>query len=337
MLPLRGEVFVSTGTRVEPSDIVATAMLPAEMHLLNVARVLSISDEDLERYLKVGVGDLVTTGDVLAAKRPSRFLGGAYYSPVGGIVTAISNGRLLIQSSCTGFELEAHYRGTVINVMAGFGAIIEISGALIQGVWGSGKEGFGVLKSGVVDPAQSIDPEAIDMTCRNTVLVGGGSISEEALYRAQEMKVEGMVVGGLDAGSRELASSMPFPVLVTEGMGEFAISEPIFDLLQANESQEASIRGTMEARGGTVRPEIIIYTSQATGEAPVESRPGFVLEEGSQVRIVRDPHMGKIGEVVSIPSHTHKFETGAMFRGVEVRLESGEEVFVPQSNLELFG
>jgi hypothetical protein len=337
MLPLRGEVLVATATRVEPSDVVASAMLPSEMHLLNVAKALSMADEDLERYLRVGVGDLVTKGDVLAAKGPSRLLGRAYNSRVGGMVAAISNGRLLIQSSRTPFELEAHYRGTVINVMSGFGAIIEMSGALIQGIWGSGKEGFGVLKLGVDNPAQSIDPEAIDMNYRGTVLVVGASIAEEALYRAQEMKVEGMIVGGLDAGSRELVSSMPFPVLVTEGMGKFAISRPIFDLLQANEGQEASIRGRMEARGGTVRPEIIIYTPQITGDAPVESRPEFVLEEGSKVRIVRDPHMGEIAEVISVSSRTHKAESGASFRGVMVKLESGEEVFVPQANLELFG
>jgi hypothetical protein len=338
MLPVRGEVLVGTGSRVEPSDIVASAMLPSEVHLLNVAKVLSVNHEDLDRYLQVSVGDLVAEGDILAGGRgPSRLFRRTYYSPTKGMVAAISNGRLLIQSGRTTLELEAHYRGTVINAMSGLGAIIEIRGALIQGVWGSGKEGFGVLRLAVSDPAQSIEPKTIDISCRGTVLVGGSSIDEEALYLAQEMQVEGIVVGGLGAGLRELASSMPFPVIVTGGMGRFAISRPIFDLLQAFEGQEASIRGAMEARGGTVRPEIIIYTPQAAGEPVVESRPEFVVSEGSQVRIVRGPHAGETGKVVGFPSSMKKVETGASFRGIEVRLESGEEVFVPQANLELFG
>jgi len=338
MLPLRGEVLIGTGSTVEPSDIVASAILPSRMRLLNVVKALSINDEDLIHYLRVGVGDFVAEGDLLAVKGGLwRLFGGAYRSPVDGTVVAMSNGRLLIQSTRAPFELKAYYKGTVINVMSGLGVIIEMNGALIQGIWASGKEGFGVLRLAVEDPAQSVDPEAIDMSCRGTVLVVGASIGEEALYRAQEMQVEGIVVGGLDTGLQELVSSMPFPVIVTEGMGKVAICTPIFDLLQMNESREASIRGTMEARGGAVRPEIIIYLPHTTGEAVVESHPEFVLREGSQVRIVRGTHLGQTGEVVSLPSHAKKVAIGAGFRGAEVRLESGEEVFVPQANLELFG
>lgn len=338
MLPLRGEVLVGKGSRVEPSDIVASAMLPSAVHLLNVAKVLSISTEDLDRYLRVSIGDLVAEGDiVVVGGGPSRLLRRSYRSPVSGVVAGISNGRLFILSSRTTLELEAHYKGTVINVMSELGAIIEVNGTLIQGIWGSGQEGFGVLRLMGSNPAQSVDPEAIDISCRGTILVGGSSVGEEALYRAQEIQVEGIVVGGLDAGLRELASSMPFPVIVTEGMGKFAISAPIFDLLQAHEGQETSIRGTMEARGGAVRPEIVIYLPHVTGEAVVESRPEFVLGEGSEVRIVRGPHLGKTGRVVGFPSYARKVETGGSFGGIEVKLEGGEEVFVPGANLELFG
>lgn len=337
MLPVRGEVLLGTGSRVGSSDVVAAAMLPSAIHLLNVAKVLSVNDEDLHRHLRVNIGDPVAEGDVLAFKQGvSRLFRRTYRSPIEGTVAGISNGRLLILSSRTTLELEAHYKGTVVNVMSRFGVIIEVSGALIQGIWGSGREGFGVLRLMVDDPAQLLDPEAIDMSCRGTVLVGGASIGEEALHRAQEMQVEGIIVGGLDAGLLELASSMPFPVIVTEGMGKFSISAPIFDLLQAHEGEEASIRGTMEARGGAVRPEIIIYLPQATGEIVIESRPEFLLVEGSEARIIRGPHLGETGKVVSFPSYARKLETGDSFKGVEVRLESGEEVFVPWTNLELF-
>ncbi len=337
MLPVRGDVLLGTGSRVGPSDIVAAAMLPSAINLLNVAKVLSVNDEDLHRCLRVNIGDPVAEGDVLAVKEGvSRLFRRTYRSPIEGMVAGISNGRLLILSSRTALELEAHYKGTVVNVMSRLGVIIEVRGALIQGMWGSGREGFGVLRLMVDDPAQLLDPEAMDMSCRGTVLVGGASIGEEALHRAQEMQVEGIIVGGLDAGLLELTSSMPFPVIVTEGMGKFAISAPIFDLLQAHEGEEASIRGTMEARGGAVRPEIIIYLPQAAGEIVIESRPEFLLVEGSEVRIIRGPHSGETGKVVGFPSYARKLETGDSFKGVEVRLESGEEVFAPQANLELF-
>jgi len=338
LLPLRGEVLVTTGQRVQPSNIIARTIVPSGIHLLNVAKALAVDSTDFSRHMRVGIGDRIAEGDVLAGGGGvSRFFGRAYRSPIGGVVAGTSNGRVLIQSSSTTLELAAHYRGTVINVMSGLGAIIEIRGALVQGVWGSDKEGFGVLKLVVDDPAEAIDPKAIDVTCRGTVLAGAFSVGEEALYRAQQMEIQGIVVGGLDTRLQDLVHSMPFPVVVTEGMGRFAICRPIFDLLQAYEGQEASIRGTIEARGGAVRPEIIIYVPRTDEGAEPEARPKLLLERGSQVRIVRGPHMGETGEVVDCPLHARQLPTGASGRGVEVRLESGEEVLVAQANVELFG
>lgn len=338
LLPFRGEVLVTTGQRVQPSDIIARTTVPSGIHLLNVAKALAVDSTDISRHLRVGFGDRVARGDVLAAGGgPVRLFGRTYRSPMSGVVAGISNGRVLIQSSGSTLELAAHYRGTVINVMSGLGAIIEIRGALVQGIWGSDKEGFGVMKLVVDDPAEAIDPKAIDVTCRGTVLAGAFSVSEEALYRAQQMEIQGILVGGLDTGLQDLVHSMPFPVVVTEGMGRFAISRPIFDLLQAHEGQEASIRGTIATRGGAVRPEIIIYVPRTDEGAIPEARPEFVLERGSQVRIVRGLHLGETGEVVDCPLHAKQLPTGASGRGVEVRLESGEEVFVAQANVELFG
>ncbi|TKJ30579.1 MAG: hypothetical protein CEE40_04420 [Chloroflexi bacterium B3_Chlor] len=338
LLPLRGEVLVTTGQRVQPSNIIARTIVPSGIHLLNVAKALAVDSTDFSRHMRVGIGDRVAEGDVLAGGGGvSRFFGRAYRSPIGGVVAGTSNGRVLIQSSSSTLELAAHYRGTVINVMSGLGAIIEIRGALVQGVWGSDKEGFGVLKLVVDDPAKAIDPKAIDVTCRGTVLAGAFSVGEEALYRAQQMEIQGIVVGGLDTRLQDLVHSMPFPVVVTEGMGRFAICRPIFDLLQAYEGQEASIRGTIEARGGAVRPEIIIYVPRTDEGAEPEARPKLLLERGSQVRIVRGPHMGETGEVVDCPLHARQLPTGASGRGVEVRLESSEEVLVAQANVELFG
>jgi hypothetical protein len=338
MLPYRGEVLVGMGYRVQPPEVIARSIVPSEIHLLNVAKVLSVDSRDFSEYVHVGVGDDVAEGDVLAAPRgASRLFGRSYRSPVSGMVVGISNGRVLVQSSSSTLELTALYRGTVINIMSGLGVIVESRGALIQGIWGSGKEGFGVLRMMVEDPDQAMDPDAIDVASRGTVLVGGSSISEEVLYRAQNREVQGIVVGGLDIRLRDLVHKMPFPVVVTEGVGEFAISAPIFDLLRAYEGQEASIRGTMEARGGAVRPEIIVYVPRQVEDAVLEGRPEFLLEMGSQVRIVRGPFMGETGRVVGFPAHAKRLPTGAPAKGVEVRMESGEDVFVAQANVEVFG
>jgi hypothetical protein len=338
MLPLRGEVLVGTGSRVHSSDVIARTAVPSDVHLLNVARALSLDSTDLSPYMRVAVGAPVDEGQVLASgSGASRLFGRSYRSPVSGLVMGISNGRVLIQSARQTLQLAAHYRETVINVMSGLGAIIEVRGGLIQGIWGSAKEGFGVLRLMVDDPEEAIDPETIDMSCRGTVLSGSPSVSEEILRSAQDVEVQGMIVGSLDIGLVDLVEAMPFPVVVTEGMGRFAISRPAFELLKAYDGQDASVRGAMEARGGAVRPEVIIYASHARGEAELEGRPEFVLTEGSYVRIVRGPHMGETGRVAGVPARPRRLDAGAKVRGFEVRLESGETVFVAQANIELFG
>jgi len=338
MLPFRGEVHVGTASRVHPKDVIAQAALPGEMRLLNVAKALALENNDLSPYMRVAIGDVVREGDVLAAgSGASRLLGRSYRTPVGGAVAAISHGRVLIRSVQSTLELLAHYRGSVINVMSGRGCIVEVKGALIQGIWGSNKEGFGVLRVLVDDPDGSIDPEDIDMSCRGTVLVGASSVDAEILERAQEVGVEGIVVGGLDSRLEDLVKSMPFPVIATEGMGDFEISQPVFDLLKAYEGQEASVRGAMEGRGGVARPEVVVYASYAGGDAELEARPEFLLESGSQVRIVRGPHMGKTGTVTSFPAHARTLPAGTKARAVEVRLRTGERILAPQANVELFG
>jgi hypothetical protein len=254
-----------------------------------------------------------------------------------GTVANISHGRILIQSARSTLQLTAHYRGTVINLMSGLGCIIEVKAALIQGIWGSDKAGFGVLRLMVGDRSELFDIEALDMSCRGTVLVGAPGVSEDILYRAQEVEVQGVVLGGLDGALVPLVQAMPFPVIVTEGMGTLPISEPVFELLKAYDGQEASLRGAMEARGGSVRPEIVVYASYAGGEAEQEARPGFLLEPGMQVRIVRGPHLGETGKVTGFPLSSRTLPAGTKARGVEVLLGSGDEVFVAQSNVELLG
>ena len=338
MLPFRGEVLVGTGSRVHSTDVIARTTIPGEIRLLNVARTLGLDSTELSPYMRVAIGDDVQEGDVLAAgSGASRLLGRSYRSPMAGTVANISHGRVLIQSARSTLELTAHYRGTVINLMSGLGCIIEVKGALIQGIWGSDKTGFGVLRVMVDDRAGLFDLEDLDMSCRGTVLVGASCVSEDILHRAQEVEVQGMVVGGLDSGLVGLVRSLPFPVIVTEGMGKLPISEPVFDLLKAYDGQEASIRGATEARGGSVRPEVVVYASYAGGDAEQEARPEFLLELGAQVRVVRGPYMGEAGKVTGFPSSARTLPTGTKAMGVEVLLGSGDEVFVAQSNVELLG
>ena len=130
----------------------------------------------------------------------------------------------------------------------------------------------------------------------------------------------GIVVGSIEADLGERASDFPCPVIATEGMGQVPMASVIFELLRSNTGREASISGVTQLRWGTVRPEIIIPL-QRRGTTPPPQLLGGALEVGTQVRVIRQPYLGSVGQVVDLPSQPRVVHSGARLRGAEVELE----------------
>jgi len=108
-------------------------------------------------------------------------------------------------------------------------------------------------------------------------------------------------------------------------------------LLSAHAGQQASISGATQIRAGVIRPEIIIPkqagASGYPGIAAMPEREG--LRIGDQVRIIRDPFFGKIGEVASLPADLQKIPTESEVRVMEVRFADGSGAVIPRTNIEL--
>jgi hypothetical protein len=61
-----------------------------------------------------------------------------------------------------------------------------------------------------------------------------------------------------------------------------------------------------------------------------------LLAPGSTVRIIRDPHFGALGKVVSLPPQPAALDTEAAVRILTVALAAGGgEVTLPRANVEL--
>lgn len=337
LLPARGEVLASMGARVEPIDVVARASVGGELYVVDVSKTLSVKSEDVDKYLLKAVGDTVEEGEAIAARGRGLIpLRRVCRSPAAGRIVAIGNGRVALESRAETFELLAHFRGTVVSVMPSLGVVIETVGALVQGVWGAGGEAQGVLKMLAEDPKEKLVADAMDVGCHGAIIVGGSSVDEEALERAEQMQVRGIVVGSIGADLGERVSDLPFPIIATEGMGQVPMASVIFELLRSNAGREASISGVTRLRWGTARPEIIIpLLGGETASTPQQL--GGVLEVGTQVRVIRQPYLGSVGQVVSLPSQPRTVDSGARLRGAEVELEEKGRVFVPYANLELIG
>jgi transcription antitermination factor NusG len=101
--------------------------------------------------------------------------------------------------------------------------------------------------------------------------------------------------------------------------------------------QQASISGATQIRAGVIRPEIIIAKQAGAsgdhGAATIPQREGIRI--GDQVRIIRDPLFGKIGEVASLPADLQKIPTESDVRVMEVRFADGSKAVIPRTNIEL--
>jgi hypothetical protein len=64
-------------------------------------------------------------------------------------------------------------------------------------------------------------------------------------------------------------------------------------------------------------------------------REAGLMEIGSPVRIIREPHFGVIGTVAELPSELTPLETEAKVRVLGVKLKDGAVVTLPRANVEL--
>jgi hypothetical protein len=336
VLPAPGEILVRTGDRVEPTQIVARANLLGDFRIVPVARLLDVSASQIKPHLRVQPGDRVKRGQVIAKR--GRISARTVKSPIDGMVTASGSGRVLIEMSPTLFELPAYISGTVTNVLEPHGLIIETTGAVIQGVWGAGGgpsgETLGVLRCMVENPQELLRATDVDISCRGMILVGGAGLTDQAIEQAEESQAQGIIVGGLSPELIPRVEKLPFPVIVTEGIGAEAMSEPVFQLLTTHDGREASISSRTQPRWPLMRPEIIIPLFAET-LPPSQTQLGTPLTAGMRVRVVRAPYMGVIGTVKAIPAHPHRTDIGAKVYGVEVDVGEDMPVFIPITNLEV--
>ena len=96
----------------------------------------------------------------------------------------------------------------------------------------------------------------------------------------------------------------------------------------------ASVSGATQIRAGVMRPEILIPREDAA-ELAAHGEAATGLELGSLLRVIREPHFGRIGRVVELPSELRELDTEARVRVLVVELESGERAVVPRANVEL--
>jgi hypothetical protein len=355
LLPVAGEVTVQPGARVRPEDVVARTWTDGEVFPMRLAGMLGVGPRELPALMQVAIGQDVRPGDVLARSRGIfGLMRREARATAAGTLESVSpaTGMAIVRGPRSPIEVRAHVAGTVDRVIAGEGAVVATDAALVQGIFGIGGEAVGPLAMACASPAEELDADCIGPAMRGAVVVGGARMTAAAIARAREVGAAALVSGGIDdhdlrdvlghdigvavTGTERIGITL----IVTEGFGEIAMAARTFALLASHVGRTASVNGATQIRAGVMRPEIVVPLDghAAGGAAPTVSAGGAsagLLEVGTAVRVIRDPHFGVLGTVAALPEQPVTLASGSRARVLEVQTSAGQRITVPRANVEL--
>ncbi len=348
-LPLPGKILVSKGEKVAAEQVVASTNLPGNVQTLNVAGLLGILADEIEESMLKKTGSRIEKDEVIAQ---SKGLFGLFKSqvksPIAGEVENISKitGQVILREPPIPVEVIAYIDGEVTEILKNEGVTIKTSGSFIQGIFGIGGETIGEIAMATDNPDHVLTEKEIDKSFEGKIIIGGSMVTFDALQKARKVGAKGVVVGGVE--DQDLKKFMGYDIgvaitgsenvgitlIVTEGFGKLRMAERTFKLLKSLSGRRSSINGATQIRAGVMRPELIIPLEKATSTKKA-SDMGTGLDVGMSVRIIREPHFGAIGKVVSLPVELTDIETEAHVRVLEVELDNKEKVTLPRANVEI--
>jgi len=349
-LPLKGNVVVKKGDKVKAEDVVATTNLPGNVVPVNLANMLNIDASEIPELLIKKPGDKIKEGDLIA-ETPGLF--GLFktkaHAPATGTLESVSSvtGQAIIREAPIPVSVMAYINGTIDDTIENEGVEIITAASFIQGIFGIGGERRGEIKILTKDTITPITEDMITEDCKDKVLVGGSFLSYKALKKAERLGAIGVVVGGFNysdikkivgydigvaiTGQEDISTTL----IITEGFGEVHMAEQTFKLLCSHEGKMASVNGATQIRAGVIRPEIIIPLE---GDIKIKKEAAelFGMDKGTEVRVIRAPYFGMLGEVTELPHELQRLESGSLARVAKVKLyETKKEVLLPRANLEM--
>ncbi len=349
-LPLPGDVLVKEGDMILAEQVVARTSLPGNVQTSNVAGLLGILPEEIDEVMLKKVGDEIKKDEIIAQSKG--FFGlfkSAVRSPITGTIESISKitGQVILREPPIPVEVIAYIDGEVSSLFPNEGVLIRTNGSFIQGIFGIGGEAIGELTCGVSRPDEVLTPQDINESFKGKVIIGGSMVTYEALLKARDCGVRGIIVGGIE--DQDLKRFMGYEIgvaitgsekvgltlIVTEGFGRLSMADRTFNLLKSLRGKKSSINGATQIRAGVMRPEVIVPLDRTPGRKASHIFTGSGLEVGMAVRIIREPYFGMIGKVVDLPVPLELIDTESRVRILEVELAEGKRVKLPRANVEI--
>jgi hypothetical protein len=351
VLPIPGRVLAQTGETVEARQVVAETHMPGDVIPINLSNALSMPPADVPESVVVKEGDELAAGDVIArTKGIFGFFKSEYKTKEAGTVETISDvtGQVILRGTPHPVNVLGFLPGKVVEVIENQGVMIESEVTFVQGIFGIGGETFGTIRMTCSSAGEKLTADHILPDMKGCVVVGGSRMTAEAIKKAAQIGVAGVISGGIDdqdlkeflgydlgvaiTGSEQMGLTL----IITEGFGDIAMADRTFNLLRSREGADASINGATQIRAGVIRPMVVVPVDETVATAAARTdRVAGVLDIGYTVRVIRDPYFGVIGKVHRLPPEPRVLESGSKARVLTVQPDSGEPITIPRANVEL--
>ena len=354
VLPIAGDVVVKVGDRVGADAVVAQTFMEGDAFPIRAANLMGANPKDLPSLMLVKVGERVSK-DMPIARSKGIFgmMRTDVKSSADGTLESVSDstGMVIVRGPAQPVSVRAYIAGDVVEVLPGEGVVVENAVALVQGIFGVGGETHGLLAMACAAPGETLDEKHVTPAMKDAIVVGGARVTAGAIRKAKAIGAAAIVSGGIDdqdlrdflghdigvavTGSERLGIT----IIVTEGFGDIAMAERTFALLAGHAGRMASVNGATQIRAGVMRPEIVIPLEDGRGGGGERAAAGGavagVLEIGTPVRVIRDPHFGVLGTVAALPEQPAVLGSGSKARVLEVATADGRRITVPRANVEL--
>jgi hypothetical protein len=350
-LPLPGEIVVEKGSTVSAEQVVARTKLPGNVQTVNVAGLLGALPAEIDDVMLKKPGECCAKDEVCAESKG--FFGlfkSQVRSPIEGEIESVSKitGQVILREPPIPVEVIAYIDGEVTDIIKKEGVEIRTAGSFIQGIFGIGGETIGEIAMAANDPNEVLTASSIDKSFKDKVIIGGSIAEYDALEKAREVGAKGVVVGGIE--DQDLKRFMGYDIgvaitgsenvgitlIATEGFGKLRMADRTFELLKSLVGRKTSMNGATQIRAGVMRPELIVPApAKEVKKKAADLSTATGLENGTKVRIIREPYFGLIGKVVDLPVALSKIDTEAKVRVLDVELEEGRTVTLPRANVEI--
>jgi hypothetical protein len=332
-LPIPGKVLVEKGMEVNPQDVIAEAQVPGKIIMLDIAKGLGISPDETTSCLICEVGDNLEEGDIIA--QYEKTLPRIFRAPIKGKIISYHQGQMALSTGTIKTELTANMIGRVKEIIPEFGVVLSLRGSVIQGFWGNGLAGSGILK--LLDASQDkpISASMLRDLSADLIIAGGACVDGDVLDVCLESEISGLISGSLSPDLIQKAQGLPFPVILLHGFGKDALAQDVFEILQSHSGEKVSLNACNLDHANGVRPELVISHDEEKETRELGFRKK--LEPGDRVRLMSGKAKNQVGKVVELKEEDQFFENGTFLPAALIKLPSLEKVKVPQVNLVIVG